>query len=68
MNDTIQWEILDDGTISVTTDQISGQNHLSADELLESLADMLGGTVKIEERKGHVHKHRGAVHQHHHTH
>jgi len=59
MTDTIKWEILEDGTVSITTDGISGTNHVSADELLESLGDMLGGDVKIEERKGHIHKHRG---------
>ena len=58
VNDTIQWEILEDGTISITTDAISGPNHQSADELLENLADLLGGEVKIEKRKGHVHQHR----------
>ncbi|MFH0901557.1 MAG: hypothetical protein V2A73_13095 [Pseudomonadota bacterium] len=58
MSDSIKWKILEDGTVSIETDQISGENHLSADELLESLADMLGGPMKIEERKGHVHKHR----------
>ena len=62
MSDTIKWEILEDGTVSIETDAISGQNHLSADELLESLAGMLGGPEKIEERKGHAHKHRH-VHQ-----
>ena len=64
MNDAIKWEILEDGTVSIETDQISEQNHLSADELLESLADMLGGPVKIEERKGHVHRHRHHTHGH----
>jgi len=62
MNDVIKWEILEDGTVSIETDTISGQNHLSADELLESLACMLGGPVKIEDRKGHAYKHRH-VHQ-----
>ena len=60
MSDAIKWEILEDGTVSIETDAISGQNHLSADELLESLAGMLGGPVKIEDRKGHAHKHRHA--------
>jgi len=68
MNDKIKWEILEDGTVSIETDQISGQNHLSADELLESLADMLGGPVKIKERKGHIHKHRHAQHEQLHRH
>ena len=64
MSDAIKWKILEDGTVSIETDQISGENHLSADELLESLADMLGGSVKIEERKGHVHRHRHHAHGH----
>lgn len=66
MNDTIKWEILEDGTISVTTDAISGENHKSADELLESLADMVGGSVEVKKRKGHVHRHvhGQAVHRH----
>jgi hypothetical protein len=66
MNDTIHYEILEDGTISITTDAISGQNHQSADELLESLADLLGGEVKIDKRKGHVHQHRHGKAVHHH--
>ena len=66
MTDTIRWEILEDGTVSITTDGISGTNHKSADELLESLADMIGGDVVIEKRKGHVYKHRGRTMQHEH--
>lgn len=66
MTDTIKWEILEDGTVSVTTDQISGQNHLSADELLESLSSMIGGPVKIEKRKKHVHAHSSVCREHHH--
>jgi len=68
MSDTIQWEVLEDGTVTITTDAISGQNHLSADELLESLADMLGGEVDISERRGHVHKHRHGRTAHEHKH
>ena len=64
MSDAIKWKILEDGTVSIETDQISGENHLSADELLESLGDMLGGSVKIEERKGYVHRHRHHAHGH----
>ena len=68
MSDTIQWEILEDGTVSVTTDTISGQNHLSADELLDQLGDMLGGEVKRKKRKGHVHAGHGHKHGQTHTH
>jgi hypothetical protein len=58
MNDTIQWEILQDGTVTITTDAISGPNHQSADEMLKHLAELLGGDVSIQKRrKGHVHPH-----------
>lgn len=54
--DNIQFEILEDGTISITTDQISGPNHHSADELLKQLGELLGGEVIIKKRdKFHVH-------------
>lgn len=64
--DQIQWEILEDGTISITTEQISGPNHHSADELLTQLGELLGGTVVTKKRsKFHVHADlRGAVHAH----
>lgn len=57
MRDTIKFEILEDGTISIETDGISGVNHKSADELLESLAEMAGGPVDVKKKKGHVHRH-----------
>jgi len=57
MTDQIQVEILDDGTVSITTDAVSGQNHKSADELLDYLAELTGGPVKVKKRKGHVHRH-----------
>jgi hypothetical protein len=54
--DNIQFEILADGTVSITTDQISGPNHYSADELLKQLGELLGGAVTISKRnKFHVH-------------
>ena len=65
--DQIQFEILADGTISVTTDQVSGQNHVSADQLLKQLDEVCGGPVTIKKRpKGHTHTHHGHQHHHHH--
>jgi len=68
---TIQWEILEDGTISITTDDLAGPNHHSADELLKQLSKAVGGTTTIKRRnKFHVHEgthshsHGGQVHQH----
>ena len=49
--DRIQIEILDDGQIKMQTSDISEKNHMSADELLDSIEDMMGGerqTEKVE--------------------
>ena len=67
--DIIQWEILKDGTISLKTPGISGENHVSADELLKSLADCMGGEVTREKlnpsyRPPHQHGQGHHVHQH----
>jgi hypothetical protein len=48
--DTLDIEILADGTVKVTADQISGANHVSADELLAELERRLGGAVSRERR------------------
>lgn len=55
--DTIEIEILPDGTIKVLTDGISQPNHLSADRFLAEMAKLTGGEVKIEKRTGHAHTH-----------
>ena len=57
--DTINVEILEDGTLSITTDKISEQNHMSADELIRDLEKVMGGKVEKNNRpdkKQHVHK------------
>lgn len=60
--DTLEIEILPDGTIKVSTDQISPANHLSADNFLKFLAEMAGGEVtKARNRRAHTHHHE---HQH----
>ena len=69
--DSIPWEILEDGTISIKTDRISGTNHVSADELLAGLAEVMGGDYKVEKRKDvkmHAHAHGGHTHAHGHLH
>lgn len=66
MPDKISIEVLDDGTISVTTDAISGTNHVSADEFLKEIEKAAGGvrtTQKRKERFMHSHSH-GHVHSH----
>lgn len=62
----IKFEILEDGTISITTDDLAGPNHHSADELLKQLGETLGGTVDVKKRnRFHVHADLGgALHEH----
>ena len=67
--DNIQIEILDDGTIKVTTDPVSGANHANAEGFLNFMARMAGGETTREARKdkpvSHTHDH---AHVHTHTH
>lgn len=65
--DTIEVEILDDGTVKLTTGTVGAANHRSADELLSFLARELGGSVQREKRgRGHhhTHAHGKATHRH----
>ena len=60
--DTMRIDILEDGTVKVTTDKVSDVNHLSADELLKLMDQLLGGEV-TKEKSPHAHTH---AHQHDH--
>lgn len=51
MPDFIDIEILEDGTLSVTTGDISETNHISADELILDLEKNLGGERKTKKRE-----------------
>jgi len=69
--DTIQIEILDDGTIKVTTDPISGPNHVNAEQFLRFIATLAGGettrTRRVHASLAHVlaaHTHDGHSHSH----
>jgi hypothetical protein len=55
-HDDITVEILADGRVKVSTDQISAGNHLSADQLLSFLARLLGGETQSHP-KAHAHRH-----------
>jgi len=57
MADTMSIEILEDGTISVTTDKISDTNHVSADEFLAEVEKLAGGVRNTAKRKNHYHTH-----------
>jgi hypothetical protein len=50
--DTIDIEILEDGTISIKTSEISGTNHISADLLLDEIEELAGGKA-IKKRREH---------------
>lgn len=77
VQNNIQWEILEDGTISVTTDDLAGPNHHAADDLLKELAEILGGPVVVKRRNkfgvlkdltGALHTHAADGHTHSHDH
>jgi hypothetical protein len=60
--DDIKIEILDNGDIKITTDPISGPNHMAAENLLKFLSQAAGGTTE-QQRRGH-----GQAHSHGHIH
>ena len=64
--DAISFEILEDGTVSFTTDAVSGVNHASADELLKQMTVTMGGTriTKKRSRLGVMHGHSHGGHHH----
>lgn len=66
MVDTINIEILEDGTISVNTEGISEQQHMSADQFLNDLTELSGGKRTTTQKAGHdhVHKHGTKLHRH----
>jgi len=68
LTDQLKIEILADGVISVSTDKISGTNHVSADEFLAEVSRLSGGervTTKKKNRFAHSHSHsHGVVHSH----
>jgi len=68
----MNFEILEDGTITVKTSDISDGNHMSADALMEELDKLMGGHVMIKDNtdelaKAHAHQHKhGLAHSHKH--
>lgn len=55
--DTMEIEILDDGSIVVKTEGISSRNHMSADEFVSDVSRLSGGATSKEKRKEHKHTH-----------
>lgn len=62
--DDIIIEILESGDIKITTDPISGPNHMSAEGLLRTIGEIAGGLVQRVKRRFTHQKHQ----QHQHTH
>lgn len=60
--DTLNIEILEDGTIRTTTDAVSGANHANAEQFLKFMATLSGGETQRAKR-GDVQAH---THHHHH--
>jgi hypothetical protein len=50
MPDTIQISILEDGTIKVETDKISGPNHLNATQFLAEMSRLAGGKTEVKQK------------------
>ena len=66
--DKISIEVLEDGTIKTTTDQVSMPNHQNAENFLREMGRLCGGIVKRIRRQDvqhtHVHTHDGQTHSH----
>lgn len=59
MSDNITLTILENGTVRIETDKISGPNHANAEAALLFIAKEMGGEVTRTHRHpgGHVHTH-----------
>lgn len=55
--DEIKIEVLEDGTLKITTPKISGANHANADAFLRTTQLTLGGETVREKRGGDSHTH-----------
>ena len=62
MADKLEIQILEDGTVKVSSDQISVGNHRSADQLLQLIETLMGGEVKTDGKIGRAGHHRGTSH------
>ena len=65
MADSMDIEILPDGSVKVTTSKISGPNHMNAEALLRDMGKELGGkTTRTRRKEGHTHTHGRQTHRH----
>jgi hypothetical protein len=61
MADTIDIEIMDDGVIKIKTTALSEANHISADDLLNEIEELMGGTRVTEKVEHEFWKNRTVV-------
>ena len=60
MADNIICDILEDGTISISTESISDENHAAADQALDAINELMGGeVVRTKNRKAIQKMHAG---------
>lgn len=58
--DKIEVEVLDDGSLKISTDRISAANHGSAEILIRELISSAGGEAsRVRKGHGHTHSHDG---------
>lgn len=57
MPDRMRIEVLDDGSFKITSDEISGPNHVTAENLLGFIARAAGGEVTRTARTDAKHHH-----------
>ena len=63
--DRITFTVLDDGTVRILADGISGANHSSADALVRGVEGLLAGKTDVHRRgDAHHHVHAHADHEH----
>ena len=55
MADVINVEILEDGTLKITTDRVSMANHGNAEALIRQLVSGSGGNATRVRKTGHAH-------------
>lgn len=59
----INWDVLEDGAVSVDTGEFSEEVHMQAEEFIDAVFEDLGGERKVVKHKPHDHKH-GHTHVH----
>lgn len=65
MADVLTVEVLEDGTLKISTDAVSMPNHTNAEGLLRELSKEMGGdTVRVKKAGVHTHTHDGITHTH----